>query len=96
MNDERTKLDSVNEEANVDVIEATDEDKKSLVDKNGDLERNEDTVENGMETGQLADEVETEKTEEWYPDGGWGWFVVVGAVIIHVYVGKAVLFHWFL
>ena len=86
MSEENTNLDSVNEDLNGDVIETTDEDKKSLVDKNGDLEQDKNTVENGLDTADIV--VESGETEEWYPDGGWGWMVVVGAVIIHVYVGK--------
>ena len=41
------------------------------------------------ETSKVTVTIETEiEKDDWIPDGGWGWGVVVGAVIIHVYVGK--------
>jgi hypothetical protein len=32
--------------------------------------------------------IEVSQSEGWVPDGGWGWAIVVGGVIVHVYVGK--------
>ena len=38
---------------------------------------------------KVAVEIETEvENNDWIPDGGWGWGVVAGAVIIHFYIGK--------
>ena len=90
MSEENTKINSVNDELNGDTIETTkDEDKKSLVEKNGDVDQDKDIDENEPEPDATEIEVDqTAETEDWYPDGGWGWFIVVGAVIIHVYVGK--------
>ena len=46
--------------------------------------------ENNTETKKVEIEIEMEvERDDWIPDGGWGWGVVAGAVIIHVYVGKA-------
>ena len=46
---------------------------------------------NNTETTKIAIEIETEiERDDWIPDGGWGWGIVVGAVIIHVYIGKMV------
>lgn len=32
--------------------------------------------------------IETSAEDGWVPDGGWGWAVVVGGVIVHVFIGK--------
>lgn len=31
--------------------------------------------------------IEVSQQSGWIPDGGWGWGVVIGGVIVHVYVG---------
>ena len=52
-------------------------------------ENDADDDENDTETTNAAVEIEIEvERDDWIPDGGWGWGVVAGAVIIHVYVGK--------
>ena len=44
---------------------------------------------NSKEEHKVKVTIETEiDTEDWIPDGGWGWGVVAGAVIAHVYIGK--------
>ena len=46
---------------------------------------------NNTETTKIAIEIETEiERDDWIPDGGWGWGIVAGAVIIHVYIGKII------
>lgn len=51
-------------------------------------ENDADDDENDTETTNVAVEIEIEvERDDWIPDGGWGWGVVAGAVIIHVYVG---------
>lgn len=84
MTDKKDSSDVVNGEPNGDTIEDAGTDKQSLVDANENLEKDDGIV----EKTELETEIETQKSEEWYPDGGWGWAVVIGAVIIHVYVGK--------
>lgn len=32
-------------------------------------------------------EIEESQKDSWSPDGGWGWAIVIGGVIAHVYVG---------
>lgn len=32
--------------------------------------------------------IEVSQQDGWIPDGGWGWAVVIGGVIVHIYVGK--------
>lgn len=83
MTDKKDSSDVVNGEPNGDTIEDAGTDKQSLVDANENLEKDDGIV----EKTELETEIETQKSEEWYPDGGWGWAVVIGAVIIHVYVG---------
>ena len=49
-----------------------------------------DDDKNKTDTTKIEIEIETEvERDDWIPDGGWGWGVVVGAVIIHAFVGKA-------
>ena len=53
---------------------------------NDDLDDNE---KDATETQKVKVSIETEvENDDWIPDGGWGWGVVAGAVIVHVYVGK--------
>lgn len=53
------------------------------------IENDSGDEENNKETLKVAIEIETEiENDDWIPDGGWGWGVVAGAVIIHVYIGK--------
>ena len=61
-----------------------------LGDDNKDNDDEDDYV-NNTETTKIATEIETEiERDDWIPDGGWGWGIVAGAVIIHVYIGKMV------
>lgn len=32
--------------------------------------------------------IEVSQQADWIPDGGWGWAVVVGGVIVHIYIGR--------
>ena len=49
-----------------------------------------DDDEKNLASKKIEIEIETEvERDNWIPDGGWGWGVVAGAVIIHVYIGKA-------
>lgn len=44
-------------------------------------------------TRKIPVETETEaENDDWIPDGGWGWGVVAGAVMVHVYAGKTFFF----
>ncbi|KAL4219062.1 hypothetical protein ACF0H5_021645 [Mactra antiquata] len=31
--------------------------------------------------------IETSEGDGWVPDGGWGWGIVIGAVIVHIFIG---------
>jgi hypothetical protein len=51
-----------------------------------------DDAENGEKETKPEDaallSIEVSQQTGWMPDGGWGWGVVAGGVIVHVYVGK--------
>lgn len=36
---------------------------------------------------ELLVSIQNYQRTEWTPDGGWGWMVVIGGIIVHVYVG---------
>jgi len=36
-------------------------------------------------------QIQESQQTTWVPDGGWGWMVVVGGIIIHVYIGRRLL-----
>ncbi|WAR31067.1 MOT9-like protein [Mya arenaria] len=55
-------------------------------------EDNEDTGAEENEPKTREDEcfieIQESQQESWVPDGSWGWMVVLGGVIVHVFVGK--------
>ena len=42
----------------------------------------------GNKESEVFLELEASQKDTWIPDGGWGWAIVLGGVISHVYVGK--------
>jgi len=69
------------------------------------IERQESNEAKKIERKESIESTNDEKTPEeecliqiqesqqttWVPDGGWGWMVVVGGIIIHVYIGRCLL-----
>ena len=56
------------------------------------------TEETGEELGEPVIEYETkDEIFDEVPDGGWGWWIVVGSVIMHILMGKSTVIglFWF-
>ena len=54
------------------------------------------TEETGEELGEPVIEYETkDEIFDEVPDGGWGWWIVVGSVIMHILMGKSTVIDLF-
>ena len=78
--------------------------KQSLLNNHHESQEDDDTnfIDSAIEMDVMTPESEVmiqlqkSQSDEWFPDGGFGWAVVIGGVIIHIFIGIIFIYFFFI